>query len=154
MARVLRVAAAQYPIEELTSQSAFEAKLSRWVQQAVARGAQLLVFPEYAAMELTRLAGRHIARNLQGSIEALQYHLGDYESAYADLAKRYGVFILAGSAPTRLTYGRFVNRARFFTPKESGVQPKDIMTPVQAEGLGMSASSGHFVVDIGIAKLW
>ncbi len=153
MARVLRVAAAQYPIEELTSQSAFEAKLSRWVQQAVARGAQLLVFPEYAAMELTRLAGRHIARDLQGSIEALQYHLGDYESAYADLAKRYGVFILAGSAPTRLTDGRFVNRARFFTPKESGFQQKHIMTRFEAEEWGISASSGLCVFDIGITKL-
>lgn len=153
MARIIRTAAAQYPIEELTSQSAFEAKLSRWVQQAVAHGAQLLVFPEYAAMELTRLAGRHISRDLHASIEALQYHLGDYEAAYADLAKRYGVFMLAGSAPTRLSDGRFVNRARFFTPKSSGFQQKHIMTRFEAEEWGISASAGLCVFDIGIAKI-
>jgi len=45
-ARVIRVAAAQYNFDEITNFAAFEDKLSQWVQQAVAHGAQLLVFPE------------------------------------------------------------------------------------------------------------
>ena len=53
-ARAIRVAAAQYPIDEITSFTAFEEKLSQWVQQAVAHGAQFLVFPEYGGMELAR----------------------------------------------------------------------------------------------------
>jgi predicted amidohydrolase len=153
-ARMIRAAAAQYPIEELTSFPAFENKLSRWVQQAVAHGAQLLVFPEYAAMELARLAGRHISRDLRGSIEALQYYIGEYEAAYAGLAKRYGVFILAGSAPISLIDGRIVNRARFFTPKAAtGFQQKHIMTRFEAEDWGISASAGLCVFDIGVVKL-
>ncbi len=154
MARVIRTASAQYPIEEITSVAAFENKLSQWVQQAVAHGAQLLVFPEYGAMELARIAGRHISRDPHGSIEALQYYIGDYEAAYAEIAKRCGVFILAGSAPIRLMDGRFVNRARLFTPKgDSGFQQKHMMTRFEGEEWGISASTGLCVFDIGIAKL-
>ncbi len=152
-ARVIRVAAAQYPIDEITDFSAFEDKLSQWVQQAVAHGAQLLVFPEYAAMELARIAGRHISLDPHASIEALQYHIGHYEAAYSELSKRYGVFILAGSVPTRLTDGRFVNRAQFFSPKgQSAFQQKHMMTRFEAEW-GISASAGLCVFDIGIAKI-
>ena len=152
--RVLRAAAAQYPIEELTSFAAFEDKLSRWVGEAVSRGAELLVFPEYAGMELARLAGRQIALDLHASIDALQYHIGHYETAYAGLAKQHGVFIVSGSAPTRLTDGRFVNRAHIFGPKgHIGFQQKQIMTRFEREEWGISPSSGLCVFDIGIAKI-
>ncbi len=153
-ARTLRVAAAQYPIGEITSFAAFEDKVLKWVREAVANGAQLLVFPEYAAMELTRIAGRHIARDLHASIEALQYQIGHYEAAHAELAKRFGVFILAGSVPTRLTDGRFVNRAQFFGPGgHSGFQQKHIMTRFESEPWGISPSAGLCVFDIGAAKI-
>ena len=153
-ARVIRFAAAQYPIDEITSFAAFEEKLSRWVQEAVAHDAQFLVFPEYGGMELSRIAGRQISLDLHGSIEALQYHIGHYEAAYAELAKRYGVFILAGSAPIRLTDGRFVNRAQLFSPNgHSGFQQKHIMTRFEGEEWGISPSSGLCVFDIGSAKI-
>ena len=149
-ARVIRVAAAQYNFDEITNFAAFEDKLSQWVQQAVAHGAQLLVFPEYAAMELARIAGRQISLDLHASIEALQYHIGHYEAAYLELAKRYGVFILGGSAPTRLTDGRFVNRAQFFSPNgHSGFQQKHIMTRFEGEEWGISPSAGLCIFDIG-----
>lgn len=152
--RVIRVAAAQYPIEELTSFSAFENKLSRWVQQAIAHGAQLLIFPEYAGLELSRIAGRQVSRDLHGSIDALQYYIGDYEGTYASLAKQYDVFILAGSVPVVLLDGRFVNRARLFTPKgTNGFQQKHIMTRFEAEEWGITPSTGLCVFDLGVAKL-
>jgi len=154
MARTIRIASAQYPIDELTSLAAFEAKLLRWVKQAVAHGAQLLVFPEYAAMELTRLAGRHVSRDLPASIEAIQYYIGDFEAAHIDLAKRHGVHILAGSAPTLLTDGRVVNRARLFTPKgETCFQQKHILTRSEVEEWGVSGGAGFCVFDIGLATI-
>ena len=153
-ARVIRAAAAQYPIDEITSFAAFEEKLSQWVQQAVAHGAQLLAFPEYGAMELARIAGREVSIDLRRALEALQDHLGQYEAAYAELAKRYGVFILAGTAPTRLSDGRFVNRARLFSPKgQSAIQQKHIMTRFEGERWGISPSAGLCVFDIGLAKI-
>ncbi|MFZ1109414.1 MAG: carbon-nitrogen hydrolase family protein [Rhodomicrobium sp.] len=154
MTRTIRIAAAQYPIDEITSFAAFEEKLLQWVQQAVAHGAQLLAFPEYGGMELARIAGRHVSRDLQGSAEAVQYYIGHYEAAYAELAQRHGVFILAGSAPVRLTDGRFVNRARLFGPKGgSGFQQKHIMTRFEAEQWGIGPSSGLCVFDIGVARI-
>ncbi len=154
MARIVRIAAAQYPVEELTSFAAFEVKLGSLVREAAAEGAQLLVFPEYAALELARLAGRHISRDLHGSLEALQFFLGHHDAAYAALSKKHGVFILAGSAPVRLTDGRFVNRARLFAPTgANGFQQKHVMTRFEAEEWGISPSRGLCVFDIGIAKL-
>jgi predicted amidohydrolase len=154
MARVLRIAAAQYPIDELTSLSSFEDKLCRWVQRAADNGAELLVFPEYAALELARLGGRHVSRDLEASLDAVQFFIGDYESAYAGQAKRHSIFILAGSAPVLLTDGRLVNRARLFAPGgESGYQQKHIMTRFEAEEWGISPSSGLCVFDVGIAKV-
>jgi len=41
----VRIAAAQYPIEEITSFGAFEAKLTRWVYQRRARVRSFLSFP-------------------------------------------------------------------------------------------------------------
>ena len=41
------VAAAQYPIDRLDSWEAYEAKLTRWVEEAAAQGPKLAVFPEY-----------------------------------------------------------------------------------------------------------
>jgi predicted amidohydrolase len=154
MARIVRVAAAQYPLDEIASAAEFGAKLSRWVEQAAASGAQLLVFPEYAGMELARIAGRRIAADMQASIEALQSYIGDYETAFAELSRRHDVFILAGSAPTRLTDGRYVNQARLFGPRGgSGFQQKNMMTRFEAEKWGIGASSGLCVFDIGIAKV-
>jgi predicted amidohydrolase len=153
MARRVRVAAAQYPVEEVLSFAAFEDKLSRWVSQAAAE-AKLLVFPEYAALELARIAGPEISRDLHGSLSALQSYFGDYDRACASLSKHYDVFILAGSAPVRLPDGRFMNQARLFAPSgASGVQDKHIMTRFEAEEWGISPGSGLCVFDIGIAKL-
>jgi predicted amidohydrolase len=153
MVRVLRVAAAQYPIDEITSLSSFEDKLFRWVRRAAGNGAQLLVFPEYAALELARLGGRHVSGDLQASLDAVQFFIGDYEAAYAGQAKLHGIYILAGSAPVRLADGRFVNRARLFAPDgKSGYQQKHIMTRFEAEEWGISPSRGLCVFDIGIAK--
>ena len=57
MSKTLNIAAAQYPLDELQSEAQYEDKISRWVEDAVAADAKLLVFPEYGAMELAALAG-------------------------------------------------------------------------------------------------
>ena len=47
----IRIAAAQYPLEAFPTLADYRDKLARWVAEAAAAGAQLLVFPEYGAME-------------------------------------------------------------------------------------------------------
>ena len=66
----VRVAAAQYPIEFLPSFAAWETKIFNWVEEAALANAQLLVFPEYAAMELAGTS-LQIAEDLHQSLEAV-----------------------------------------------------------------------------------
>ena len=56
--QIVRVAAAQYPIEHMASIHELRAKLDRWVSEAAADGAKLLVFPEFAGMEFAALRDR------------------------------------------------------------------------------------------------
>ncbi|HBR38824.1 MAG TPA: amidohydrolase, partial [Sulfitobacter pontiacus] len=48
----MKIATAAYPLDVLTSWAQYEDKLAGWVATAAASGADLLVFPEYGAMEL------------------------------------------------------------------------------------------------------
>ena len=62
MSRTLKIAAAQYPLSEVSDLAAYEEKIARWVGEAAGSGAELLVFPEYGAMEdrkSTRLNSSH-----------------------------------------------------------------------------------------------
>ena len=55
MSRTIRIAAAAYPFDWFDDLSAYEAKITRWVAEAA--DCDLLVFPEYGAMELASLGG-------------------------------------------------------------------------------------------------
>ena len=152
--RALTVAAAQYPIDWLESFSAFEKKLARWVEDSVRQGAELLVFPEYAGLELASLSGREAAGDLSRSITAVSTHLPQADAAHARLAHRHGVSILAGSAPERRADGSVRNVARLFTPDGAcGRQEKIMMTRFEREHWGVSGGSELFVYDIGTARI-
>ncbi len=146
-----RVAAAQYPIEALADWDAYVAKLSRWVADAAAGGAVLGVFPEYAAMELASLDPATMG-DLQGSIETVSALLPRVDALHTDLARRYGIWILAGSAPRKRTDGQFVNTARLFSPDgRAGYQDKLLMTRFEREEWGIVGGQGInlFVTPLG-----
>ena len=132
-----RVAAAQYPIEQLADWDGYAAKLARWVAEAAAGGAVLAVFPEYASMELSSLDPATMG-DLQGSIAAVSDMLPQVDALHADLAGEHGIWILAGSAPRRLRDGRYVNTARLFAPDgRTGYQDKLMMTRFEREEWGI-----------------
>ena len=66
MSRTVRIAAAAYPFDWFDDLSGYEAKITRWVAEAA--DCDLLVFPEYGAMELASLGGPAIARDLEASL--------------------------------------------------------------------------------------
>jgi predicted amidohydrolase/GNAT superfamily N-acetyltransferase len=130
----LRIAAAQYPIEPLRTLGACRDKLARWVAEAAGEGAGLLVFPEYAAMEYAAPAGAPVAGDLAASLAAVSDALGPMDEAHAELARRHGVHILAGSGPSARAEGRIVNAARLVSPAgKAGVQEKLTMTPFERD---------------------
>jgi predicted amidohydrolase len=148
-----RIAAAQYPIEALASWEAYADKLTRWVAEAAEGGAALLVFPEYGAMELASLDPPTMA-DLQGSIAFVSALLPRVDALQAGLAARFGVHILAASAPWQAPDGRFRNRARLFAPSgKVGVQDKLIMTRFEREEWGIVGGDSLAVFDTALGRI-
>jgi predicted amidohydrolase len=152
MARV-RIAAAQYPPEAFPSLGAYRDKLARWVAEAAGNGAELLVFPEYGAMEYAAAAGAAVAGDLAASLAAVSDALPEMDAAHADLARRYGVHILAASGPSARAASRYVNAARLIAPSgRIGTQEKLIMTPFEGDW-GISAGTGLKVFDTALGRI-
>lgn len=149
----IRIAAAQYPLEAFDNLAAYRAKLSRWVAEAAGNGAQLLVFPEYGAMEYAAASGAATAGNLQASLAAVSGALAEMDAAHADLARRHGVHILAASGPSERSGGRYVNAARLFSSSgKAGVQEKLIMTPFERDW-GISGGEGLRVFETALGRI-
>ena len=149
----IRIAAAQYPIEAFDSLSGYQAKVGRWVAEAAANRAQLLVFPEYGAMEYAAASGTATAGNLQASLAAVSEALAQMDAAHADLARRHGVHILAASGPSARGGGRYVNAARLFSPSgKVGVQEKTIMTPFERDW-GISGGERLRVFETALGRI-
>lgn len=152
----MKVAAAAYPAEFLEDWAAYEAKITRWVSEAAAAGADLLVFPEYGAMELATLAGRAVAQDLEASLHAVSERVPAADAVHAALAQRFGVHILAASAPVfdPLIGPRPVNRARFFAPGGAvGVQDKQIMTRFERETWDVVSGGPLKVFDTALGRV-
>ncbi len=127
------IAAAAYPLDWFESFADYEAKIARWVAEAAGQGAQLLVFPEYAAMELASFGGRAVAADLEGALSEAARHRPAADALHARLAAEHGVFILGGTGPV-FTGNRPVNRATFFGPEGMlGHQDKQIMVRFERE---------------------
>ena len=96
----IRIAAAQYPIDYFERFDDFRTKLDRWVAEAVAADAELLVFPEYGAMELASLFPAEVQRSLPDQLAAMQELLADFLAAHRALARKHGVHIRATAITT------------------------------------------------------
>jgi predicted amidohydrolase len=144
----VRVAAWQYPIERVASWDAWLAKLDRGFAEAAARGATLCVVPEYAAMELTALCG-DAGDDLAAQLDALQPLLPAYLEAYAQLARRHDLAIVAGSFPERLASGEVRNRLRVHARGGAVAIEKLQMTRFERERWGVAGGDRQAVVDLG-----
>jgi len=149
----VRVASAQYPIEFLETWSRFEAKITALVKQAVDSGAQLLVFPEYGAMELASLFSRRIYSNLAFQLDKLQSLLEQYCALHAHLARQQGCYISASSFPVRIGE-EYHNRVYLFSPSgQSDFQEKLIMTRFENERWLIRKGEGIKVFDTRLGRL-
>ena len=147
------IASAAYPLDILTSWAQYEDKLAGWVATAAGNGAQLLVFPEYGAMELATLAGLDVAGDLEASLFAVSDRLADADIVHQKLAAEYGVHIVAASGPAA-TATRPVNRARLITPTgQIGVQDKQIMTRFEREVWDVTGGNALQVFETALGKI-
>ncbi|MDH3263249.1 MAG: carbon-nitrogen hydrolase family protein [Paracoccaceae bacterium] len=129
----MKIAAAAYPLDFHETWDSYEEKLARWVDGAAIQGAELLVFPEYGAMELASLAGAEAAAGLEGSLRAVAERMGRAGEVLAGLARDQGVHILGPSGPV-WEGERPVNRATLYTPEgRRAHQDKQITTRFERE---------------------
>jgi predicted amidohydrolase len=152
----MKVATAAYPMDFLDTFDAYAAKLDRWVAEAAGQGADLLVFPEYGAMELATLAGRAAAGDLEASLHAVSDRLAAVDDVHASLASKHRVHILAASGPCfDASLGpRPVNRARFFTPTGAmGHQDKQIMTRFEREDWNVVPGGPLTLFDTSLGRI-
>jgi predicted amidohydrolase len=177
----VRIAAAQYPIAQLEQWGEYRSKLERWVGEAAAAGAELLVFPEYAPMELAsiferrkqsdrRSRARHtlgplpVSRaerrerpSIEREIAVIQPLLRDFQLLHAELAERYRLYILAGSFPVHAADRAVHHTACLFAPDGTmGCQDKIVLTRWERECSGITGGSEVRVFDtrfgpVGIA---
>jgi predicted amidohydrolase len=131
---MLTVAAAQYGVEFLDSWQMYADKMTYLVEEAAAQGAQVLVFPEYACLELASLFPAVTYTNLHKQLVALQEVLPNYLHLHRTLAQRFGVYLVASSFPVQLDDGSYRNRAYFCAPDGScDFQDKLMMTRFEGE---------------------
>ncbi|MEM1351297.1 MAG: carbon-nitrogen hydrolase family protein [Pseudomonadota bacterium] len=124
----MRVATAAYGMEIMTSWAQYEDKIAEWVCEAAEEGAEMLVFPEWSAIELATLAGPDMARDVEASLFAVSERFEHANAIHAQLAAEHRVYILGGSGFVA-TSQRPVNRAHFFAPSGAvATQDKQIMT--------------------------
>jgi predicted amidohydrolase len=152
----MKIATAAYPIEPLTNWAAYARKITDWVAKAAENGAELLVFPEYGAMELAMLSGPEVAGDLEQSLHAVFKYLPDADDLHADLAAKFGVMILAASAPAfdPALGDRPVNRARLFTPTGGrGIQDKQIMTRFERDIWNVAPGGPLQIFETSLGKI-
>lgn len=147
----MKIAAAAYDLDWFDSFDQYRAKLSHWVQAA--EGADLLVFPEYGAMELASLGGPAVAGDLEGSLHEVARHAEAAAALQAELAARHGCHILAPSGP-HFAGDRPVNRAVLFGPDgRIGHQDKQVMTRFERGPWNVTGGQGLQVFDTTIGRI-
>ena len=130
----VKIAAAQYDISFLENWQAYQQKIERWVAQATAQDAKILVFPEYFSMELASLFGQEIYSSLSKQLAAMQSLHGDFTVLFKNLAQKHRCIVQAGTFPVLIETGLYRNRAYLFMPDgRFDFQDKLMMTRFENE---------------------
>lgn len=149
--RPVRIAAAAYPFDWFNDFTQYEAKITRWVEDAA--DCDLLVFPEYGAMELASLGGPEIAGDLERSLHEVARHEAARDELHERLASQHNLHILAASGPVFIEE-RPYNRAVLFGPNgRIGHQDKQVMTRFEREDWHVKGNPGLQVFDTPIGRL-
>lgn len=140
------IASAQYPVTYHASFKAWAEHTESWVQQAAAKSAQLLLFPEYGSMELVSLLAPDAQADLRLQVRQMDTMREAFCGVFADLAQKYGVVIVAPSFP--VCVGESVmNRCYVFGNQgKMGYQDKYFMTRFELESWDVVAGPARLCV--------
>ncbi len=118
---MIHLATTQYPIQ-YTDWIPYQQKIEDLVSAAQRQGAQYILLPEYAGIEL----GQADFKNDLALFQDIQPKLDTYKNFYQKLAVKYKMYIQPGTIPVAADMpNRFYNRAYFFSPNgKIGFQDK------------------------------
>lgn len=134
------IASAQYPITQHADFAAWQTHTENWVSNAAAKGAQLLLFPEYGAMELVSILSPDIQSDILLQVAAMDNFKESFCDVFAELAKQHNVIIVAPSLPV-IEDGQHLNRVFVFSEKGlAGYQDKFFMTRFENEDWGIKSA--------------
>lgn len=140
------IASAQYPITEHRDFASWQHHTEQWVADAAIRGADLLLFPEYGAMELVSIFDSGIRNDIRRQIHALDDLKADFCATFEVLARKYQVTIVAPSIPV-IEGGQKLNRAFVCSPNRLvGYQDKFFMTRFENEQWGIESAPKQLTV--------
>lgn len=108
---MIKIAVCQYAIENLPNWYHYVEKVTSLIYQAKKTGAQLLLLPEYAGIEIAGY--QQTDRRLY---QQIQYQLTHYCDLFRNLAKQYHIYIQPGTILVETHSDSYVNRAYFFGP--------------------------------------
>lgn len=150
----LRLACAAWEITAPGSMAEFAAKLDGVLAEARAGGAELLLLPEYMAMELAFALGA--AGDAAAELAVICDAAPEILALYCAGARRHGLWLQPGSLPMRRGAG-VVNCAPLISPQGAVAwQEKRVMTRFEAEEWGVSPGAAPGVFEtpwgrVGIA---
>jgi predicted amidohydrolase len=138
----LRLGLLQYEVTRIASLADYAAKLDALVAVGAA-GADLLVLPEYACMEVA--AAFTAGADAAAERDVVAHHAGTVLEIMRATAQRHSVWLLAGSLPWRDGHG-VRNRAPLIAPDGSvRFQDKRVMTRFEAERWGIKSGAAPSV---------
>lgn len=151
--RKIKIAAYQYPIVFYHSLDEWRTRMEDLVREGCAEDRQLLLFPEYGSMDLVSLFSKEIQEDIHAQLDEMQSLLPEFKRHFSDLARSYGVIIVAPSFPVKDDSGLY-NRIYVFSPSgKEGHQDKWWMTRFETEDWRMSEGSKELMVfDAGICR--
>lgn len=95
----------------------FAARVEHELAAAAAQGAQLALLPEYLALELAYTFGPEIYGDLHRSLAAVDTLYPQWLALFGGIARRHGIYLLAGSFLRRQHDGSYRNRSLLFDPQ-------------------------------------
>jgi predicted amidohydrolase len=151
--RALTLACLAWPVEPLPDVAAYAAKLAGWCARAKAAGADLLLAPEYACVELGAALAGNRAADEATELAAMVAHADAVLEAMRAAARASGLWLQPGTLPIRVN-GRVINRAPLIAPDgRLAFQDKRQMTRFERERWGVEGGQPPAVFDTPWGRL-
>jgi len=149
----IRIGALQYFIRPIQRFEQFQDQVTALVETAVDYRCRLVVFPEYFTTQLLTLGD--VKRPINVQVRSLSENVDQFVDMMSALARKHGLYIIAGSIPAvDKGGGNVFNRCFFFgSSGDFGMQDKLHMTRFETEEWKVSAGSNLKLFDTEFGKV-